>query len=1126
MPMLGAARSLPDAPMHQRLLPALGLALVTAAPALAQTEPDGVLLRYPDVSADSICFRYDGDLWLLPREGGTARRITSAAGNEDFPRFSPDGKTVAFQASYDGTTDLYTLPVTGGIPARVTHHPGRETLCGWHPDGEHLVYFSSALSGVARAPKVFTVGTDGAQPAPLPMAFGTFAAIDPTGEWVAYTPTSREFRTWNRYQGGTAQDVWLFNLKDGSSRRVTDHPGTDAAPMWHGRDLCFLSDRGDAGIMNLHAFNVDSGETRALTDLDRSGAKFPSVGPDDIVFVWMGELHRYEFESGEVIPVPVSIPMDRPYLREQHRDLSGALAALEPSPSGARVVAEARGEIFTLPTDEGVIRNLTGTSGVAERSPSWSPDGRWISYWSDRSGEYELTLRRSDGRPFEGADEHGEQRITTLGAGWKYEADWAPDSEKLVFSLQSGELYLYDLDSKELIRMDVNPGYGALEVDWSADSGWLAWSRKHSETENGAIQLYDVANRTRHEVTSGMFNDTDPAFDLDGDWLWFLSNRTFVPRYSDLDTTWIYTESTNLIAVPLRADVESPFTPSSDEEPIEEDGDGEAAEAADEDAEDGAGDGEGEEQGPQAMEIDLVGLEARAVSLSARPGRLTGLDGLHGKAVYLRPGGAGTGRDRGMGSGGDLKTFDMASEEESTMLSGVSGYRLTPDGAHALVQVAGGHAVVETKPGQKPEAIDMDGLMASIDPRAEWEQLIHDAHRIFRDWFYDPGMHGVDWDGVRDRALAALPDVTSRADVSFLIGEMMAELNVGHAYNRGTPDDQPRPAKPGARVGLLGCDWSLEEGAYRVARILGSAYDTDARSPLSVHGVDVHEGDFVLAVNGSPVDPGRSIHAAFEGTAGRPTELTVCAAPTRDGTEREVIVVPMGSERSLRYRDWVAGRRAEVERLSGGRVGYVHVPSTGIDGQNELVRQFMGQFHKDALLVDERWNSGGQIPTRFIELLNRPLTNAWATRSGADWQWPPVGHRGPKAMLINHAAGSGGDAFPYYFRQAGLGKLIGTRTWGGLVGISGNPALIDGGQVAVPTFGFYELDGTWGIEGHGVEPDIEVLDDPARMADGSDPQLEAGVAHLLEALEGWTDPTPARPTYPDRSGAGIPEEDR
>jgi tricorn protease len=1105
--------------MHQRRLLSLALAASLTLSANAQTKPDAVLLRYPDVSADSIVFRYDGDLWLVDKTGGSARRLTSAAGAESLPRFSPDGRSVAFTAAYDGGTDLYTLPTGGGVPTRVTWHPGRETLCDWTPSGEDLLFFSSEISGVARAQKVLRVSATGGQPQALPMAFGTFATIDPSGEWVAYTPTSREWRTWNRYRGGTAQDIWLFNLKTQASRRVTDDPGTDAAPMWHGRDLVFLSDRGERGIANLWSWNLDSGAFTRLTDFELSGVKFPSIGPDDVVFETHGKLHRYEFTSGQVVAVEVEIPTDRPYLRPRQRDLSDSISARAISPSAKRVVVEARGDIFTVPAKEGVVRNLTRSSGVAERYPSWSPDGKWISYWSDRSGEYELTLRRSDGKTFEGADGEGEQRITTMGKGWKFAAQWAPDSEKLVFGMQSGELYLYDLGTRELILIDTNPTYGSLRVDWSADSSWLTWSRQHSQGRNSAIQLYDVAGRARHEVTSGMFNDSAAAFDLDGDWLFFLSNRTFNPTYSDFDTTWIYGTSTNLIAVPLRAEVESPFTPSSDEQSVDED------ESEDTDKDEDEAEEPAEEEEPAAMTIDLEGFESRAIPMPVPPGGLSSLDGVGGKALYLRAE-PGAGRRRG-GGGGALILFDLESKKEQTVLAKARGFELTPDGKQMLVRVSGGSAIVAPAPGQDAsKTVSFTGVAGEFEPRTEWAQVIRDAHRIFRDWFYDPGMHGVDWDGVRDRALAALPDATSRADVTFLVGEMIAELNVGHAYNQGSPEDEPRPAPKGAAAGLLGCDWSLEHGAYRIARILGSDYDTDGRSPLSAHGLDVAAGDWLLAVNGVPVDGTRAVHAAFSGTAGRATSITVNGTPTFDGEEREVIVIPLGSERRLRYRDWVAGRRAHVEAASGGRVGYVHVPSTGVDGQNELVRQFMGQYHKDALIVDERWNSGGQIPTRFIELLNRPATNAWATRSGADWGWPPVGHHGPKAMLINHAAGSGGDAFPYYFRQAGLGKLIGTRTWGGLVGISGNPAFIDGGACRVPTFGFYELDGTWGIEGHGVEPDIEVLDDPAKMLNGADPQLDAAVAHLLEQLEDWTPPLQVRPAYPDRSGAGVLERDR
>ncbi len=1089
----------------------------------AQTDPSAVMLRYPDVSAENIVFRYDTDLWLVAKEGGQARRLTSSTGGESFAKFSPDGQSVAFMSEYDGGSDLYTLALDGGVPVRATYHSDRETLCDWHPDGEQLLFFSSEVSGVRRAPKMFLVSRHGGLPRPLPMAYGTFGAIDESGEWVAYTPNSREFRTWRRYRGGMAQDVWLFNLNTNESVQFTKDPGTDSMPMWNGRNVIFLSDRGDKGIMNLYSRNIDSGTTRQLTDFSVSGVRFPSAGPDDVVFEAMGKLYRYEFDGGEVVEVPVTIPMDRPALRPAHRDLEGSTSGHAIAPQAKRVVVEARGEIFTVPVEDGVTRNLTRTSGVAERYPSWSPDGKWIAYWSDRSGEYELTLRRSDGKTFDGADENGERQLTSMGAGWKYAASWSPDSEKLCFAMQGGELYVYLMEGKELLLVDTNPTYGQLSMDWSPDSNWLAWSREHSQSHNSALQLYDLGKRDHHEVTSGMFNDSNPTFDLAGDWLFFASQRTFSPTYSEFDTTWIYTDSMNLMAVPLRTDVENPFAPSNDEEPITGEVEDEGEEGgADHDADEGEGDDDletAEEDEP--LRIDVDGFEARSIQLPVSAGSVRALKGLKGKLLYMSGGGRGRGP-----SGAGLRIYDLEKKKDSEVLSGVRGFDLTPSGEKLLVRVSGGTAVVSPAPDQKTEDfVDFSGVAGVFDPASEWPQLLNDVHRIYRDWFYDPNLHGVDWDGIRDRALAALDFATSREDVTFLVGEMISELNVGHAYNRPAPGETP-DGPEGPRPGLLGCDWELDQGAYRIGRILGSSYDSDVRSPLSTQGVDVNAGDWLLEVNGVAVDSALAVHAAFLGTAGRETLITVNTSPSLDGNERVVVVRPMSNEGQLRYRDWVAGRRAHVEQASGGRVGYVHVPDTGRGGQNELLRQFMGQRHKDALIVDERWNGGGQIPTRFIELLDRPATNYWATRSGRAWEWPPVGHRGPKAMLINFAAGSGGDAFPYYFRQAGLGKLIGTRTWGGLVGMSGNPGLIDGAAPSVPTFGFFETDGTWGIEGHGVDPDIEVIDDPAKMLNGADPQLDTAIAHLLKELETGAHQAPDRPTYPDRSGAGISDEDK
>lgn len=1127
-----------------RLSPVLAVLTLWAVPAQAQFRPDAALLRMPDVSRDQIAFRYDGDVWVVDKRGGVARRLTSVEGNESFPRFSPDGRSLAFMAGYEGGGDLYVIELAGGVPRRLTHHPDGETLCDWLPGGEGLLFFSSQASGQRRAPKLFSVAIEGGQPIELPLPYGTFGAIDANGRRLAYTPdVHSEFSTWRRYQGGMAQDVWLFDLASLESKRLTDWPGDDALPMWHGEDVYFLSDRGEDGRANLWSVDVSSGAFEQRTRFTDFDVRFPAAGPDDIVFENGGKLWRYEFAGGGVVQVEVFLPGDRPRLLPRTHDVADLVANGDFGPNGRRVVLEARGELFSVPAEKGLTRNLTASDSSAERDPAWSPDGRWIAYVSDASGEYEVWVRRSDGRRFrwnDAGDEVEAQRLTSLGAGWKSDLSWAPDSKSLVFASNDGALHHLTLAGGELSTLATSPEGEPLEVDWSPDSRWLAWSHRHSRSRLSAIQLYDLSSSTQHEVTAGFSADDEPCFDRNGEWLYYRSMRRFAPTYGDEGYTWIYSDTQVAVAVPLRAQVENPFAASSYEEHEDEPKD---AEQAAEDAQEADPDGkpgessdeaDSDEGGaaPEPVEIELAGFESRGIVLPIDPGPIRDLAAGKGKLFFLRGTNASFSDDDEEGpSGGKLALFEIGAEEkerkEKTVAEGVSAFNLARRADKLLVADAAGKLhVIEPAPDQKlEEPIDLSGLSTTVDPRREWAQMVRDAARLQRDYFYDPTLHGVDWDAVVARTLAALEDATSRDDVHYLLGEMISELNVGHAYNQGPPEGLQR-AQDARPVGLLGCDWSFERGAYRIARLLrGEPSDLIGRGPLSEPGVDAKEGDWLLAVDGVAVNAARDVYAAFEGLAGRTVELTLNAAPTFDGNERSVVVVPLASERELRYRDWVAAKRAEVARLSEGRLGYVHVPDTGIRGQNELMRQFLGQMHCDALLVDERWNGGGQIPTRFIELLDRPVTNYWALRHGEDWAWPPVAHFGPKAMLINHASGSGGDAFPYYFRQRGLGKLIGTRTWGGLVGISGNPALVDGASVTVPRFAFYELDGTWGVEGHGVDPDIEVLDDPSRMQGGRDPQLEAGVAHLLEELRASSHARPPRPANPDRSGVGITPAD-
>jgi tricorn protease len=1128
----------------------------------SMVRPDAVLLRMPDVSASEVVFRYANDLWLAPKAGGVARALASPDGEESFPKFSPDGKRIAFVAGYDGGVDLYVLDIDAGVPQRVTYHPSSEVLCDWHPDGESLIYFSSQESGQQRAPRLFKVSAGGGPSEALPVPYGVFGALDATGSWLAYTPTAAsEFRTWKRYQGGLAQDVWLFNLTTLEARRVTDHPGTDALPLWSGSDLYFLSDRDSNARMNLWAYDTQRKVTTQVTDFVEDDVRFPSVGPEDIVFENGGKLLRYEFASGRTHRIEIAIPGERPSLRPQSLPLAKMVDWAVPGPNAKRVVVEARGEVFSAPVEEGVTRNLTRTDGVAERYPSWSPDGKWIAYWSDASGEYELYVRSGDGAPFRwpgDSEDVRERRLTSIGPMWKYGASWAPDSRSLVFCNNAGELWRLVLESGELTKLATDPDGQPFNVDWSPDSRWIAFSMRSTRSRLGAIWLLDTRDGVLREATSGLYDDRDPSFDRDGEWLYFVSTRTFEPTYSGVDETWIYANGANLVALPLRKDVENPFatadaseveeTPSDDkdeDEDAQKDGepkDGDEAKEAKSEASksDDAATEQGEpaesvaaadgakkaEKSPKPVEIEFEGIEARALVLPVDAGALDAPAGGASKVFYLRRARAGSG-----GVDSTLMQFTLSSKRkervEKTVVGGVRGFVLAAKAEKALVRLAdGGWAVVETKPDQKVEGkLDLSGLEMLVDPRREWNQILGDAHRIMRDFFYEPTLHGVDWNGLRERYARALADATHRSDLHYLLGEMISELNVGHAYNRGPSDDGG--SARGALAGSLGCDFALEQGAYRITRILGfESPEADARSPLAQHGIDARPGDWLLAVNGRAVDPRRDVHAALLGSVGKPTELLLNAAPTFDGAERRVVVTPLDSDAGLRYRDWVAARRTQVDELSGGRVGYVHVPDTGIRGQNELVRQLQSQMDKDALLVDERWNGGGQIPTRFIELLNRPRTNFWAVRHGEDWSWPPRTHHGPKAMLINGSSGSGGDAFPYYFRQANLGKLIGQRTWGGLVGISGNPAFIDGASITVPRFAFYEKDGTWGVEGYGVAPDIEVLDDPSLMAHGEDPQLVAGVQHLLRELESFTFERAQRPPSPDRRGSGVTPADR
>ncbi len=1094
--------------------------VITSDPVFAATPHTG-MLRTPDVSATQIVFRFANDLWVVSRDGGEAKPLSSPSGNEAFPRFSPDGKSIAFMGNYDGNTDLYTLPVEGGVPSRVTYHPSGEFLADWTKGGQ-LLFSIFGMGNHSRVAEFYSVSPGGGLPEKMPVPYAGLGSISDDGKMLAYIPYSRDGRTWKRYAGGMASDIWLYNLRDNSARKITEWEGTDSFPMWNGDTIYYLSDGGPDHRLNIWVYDVSTDQRRQVTGHSDFDVKWPAIGPGgsgegEIVYQVGSDLVLLNLATEKERTVEVTIPGDRPLARRQSKDVSELIFNRAISPTGKRVVVEARGDIWTLPAENGSPVNLTRTDGVAERDPSWSPDGQWIAYFTDESGEYELYVKQSDGL--------GEtKKLMGNESGFYFDPVWSPDSKLIAYWDKTGRLFVHNIargSSREVAKQfsdERNP------VSWSGDSNWLAFTNQTGRQTLQSIWLYNIGKDEKYQVTSGMYFDTWPTFDREGKYLFFASHREFSsPKYEDVGATWIYSDTDRLYIVPLKSDTPSPFAPEIDEESWGDDEDGEKE---DDDEDDGDDDGEDdeEEEDVEPVEIDLADFERRAIEIPVDRGGFVSLNvNSDGKLLYGRMPGGGDDDD------GKIQIFDVEEKEEDdqekTVLDGAVSFKMSADGEKLLVGKGDGFGIIDAAADQEFESVSTSGMVAEIDPMDEWHQMFRDAWRFYRDIFYASNMHGVDWDGVATQYGAMIKDCASRADVAFVISEMIAELNVGHTYYFGGDLEET----PSVSVGMLGCNFELDAGAYRISEILtGGAADADARGVLGMPGAGVKEGDYLLAVNGVPVDPARAPWAAFQGLAGRTVTLTVSDDATLgDDDDSQVVIELLKSERSLRYRAWVEKNRAYVEEKTAGRVGYIYVPNTGRQGQNELVRQFYGQRNREALIIDERWNGGGQIPDRFIELLNRPSTNLWSERyRDEDEPMPEYSHQGPKCMLINGRAGSGGDMFPYLFRAAGLGKLIGTRTWGGLVGIQGGQMLVDGGGVTVPEFAFYENDGTWGVEGFGVEPDIEVIDDPSKMAGGVDPQLDFAITHMLEEIRQNPFTYPERPAYPDRSGMIITEEDR
>ena len=1065
-----------------RSLAVLWMLCVSSAALFAQI--DARMLQYPDVSQTHIVFSYGGDLWVVAKEGGTAVKLSSPRGQELYPHFSPDGSRIAYNAFYDGNMEVYAIPTLGGVPERVTYHGMADRIIDWYPDGRTLLTVSSMNSGRQRYNQFFRVPVRGGLPEQLPVPYGEMASLSPDGRRIAYTTKTQAFRTWKRYRGGWAADITVFDFEKRTATVVATSPANDEFPMWKGNTLYFLSDRGESGRNSIWSYDFNSGGIKQLTKYTDYDIHFPSIGPSDIVFEKGGRLFLLGLSDERVREIPVKVVTDEFTLLPRAVNVTKALANISISPDGKRALAEARGEVFSVPAEYGPVMNLTQTSGSAERFPAWSPDGRWAAYWSDKSGEYELCVRDM-------AKPESERTLTSYGPGFRYNLYWSPNSSKLAFIDKAMQIRIFDVGSTTTTDVDRQSYHfeGELQnfrVSWSPDSRWLAYALD-MENRSSSIVLFDNKEGKRTQVTSGYYPDAEPSFDPDGKYLYFLTGRTFSPVYSNIDNTWIYPNSTSIAVVPLTEDVASPMAPRNDTTAVTSEG------AKKGDTKDKEKKDDKKDEKPVETRITLDGFEQRAVLLPPPAGNIARIHAIAGKLIFHRLPNTGSADKKR-----PLMFYDLEKREEKTIVEDADWFQVSANGKRILVGKSGDYAVVDVGENQKMDKkLPTSRMGMTVDPRAEWKQIFADVWRFERDFFYDPAMHGVQWDKMRAHYGALLDNAVTRWDVNFVIGELIGELNASHTYRGGGDADEADTRS----FGYLGVDWEAANGGFRIKKIIaGAPWDTEVRSPLADPALKVKEGDFVVSVNGLALDPSRAPWGPFAGLADQTVELLINSKPFAEGARR-IVVLLLSDETRLRHLAWIESNRKRVDEMSNGRVGYVYVPSTGIDGQTELLRQFAAQFTREGLVIDERFNSGGQIPDRFIELLNRQPLAYWAVRDGKTWQWPPMGNFGAKVMLINGWSGSGGDAFPDYFRKARLGPLVGTRTWGGLIGISGAPSLVDGGMVTVPTFRMFNPDGTWFKEGHGVDPDIEVMDDPALLAKGVDPQLERGVQEVIRLMK-------------------------
>ncbi len=1078
----------------------LGIVLLFSISLVAQD--DARLLRFPAIHGQQVVFTYAGDLYKVALTGGIARKLTSDVnGYEMFAHFSPNGKNIAFTGQYDGNTEVFIIPSEGGIPVRLTHTAtlGRDDISdrmgpnnivmAWKNNND-IVYRSRKQTFNSFKGQLFQVSKEGGMSDELPLPAGGWCSYSDDGTKLAYNRVFREFRTWKYYEGGMADNVWVYDFKTKETVNITNNDNQNIFPMWHGDKVYFLSDRDRT--MNLFVYDMNTKATTKVTNYSEYDIKFPSLGNESIIFENGGYIYNYAFADGNITKVNVKIVNDLTTGRDELKDASKMINSWAISPDGKRVVFGARGDVYTVPAKSGITRNLTESSGVHDRNVEWSPNGKYISFISDRTGEDEIYIQNQNGQ-------EDAIQITSGSDTYKYNPIWSPDSKYLMWGDKMGRLNIINIDSKELTVADESNSWEIRDYNWAPDSKWIAYTLPVTFSVN-RIYIYNLETGQTKPVTDNWYDSGNPTFDSKGNYLFFTSARDFNPIYSNTEWNHAYRDMSKVYFVTLQKSTPSPFEPENDEVTVVEK---ESSDKKDKKDKNGK---TVESSDDTSVKIDFDGIINRIIGLPVKAANYWSITAIDND-VYFNQWAAGD-------KGASLLLYNLKKKKE-TNLGQIGSYVISSNHKKMFVNVRGKYSVINLPKGKvKPtEFVDLSNMKVMVNLKEEWAQIYNESWRQMRDFFYAPNMHGVDWPSIQKKYDVLLPYVNNRNDLNYIIGEMIGELSVGHAYVLGGDKASPKRIK----TGLLGAKISKDKSGYFVIDeiLLGENWTKGARSPLTEVGVDVNEGDYIIAINGKSLKEVNDIYSLLIGKADKQIILTVNSKASKDGS-KDIIVVPTDDESGLYYYTWVMENIEKVNEATNGEVGYIHIPDMGPGGLNEFVKHFYPQLNKKALIIDDRGNGGGNVSPMLIERLNRELTLYGMSRNNDVNTKPREMMRGPKVLLLDNYSASDGDLFPYQFKKLKMGTLIGVRSWGGVVGIRGSMPFIDGGDLRRPEFAPFDENGNWVIEGYGVDPDIVIDNDPAKEYAGEDQQLNKAIEVILEQMKDY-EPLPEIPDYPDKS---------